>query len=89
MCLYQNVCETRCHIPCLNAGLILCAQEAVCKGLFRRSTDGLANWATVLTTSAEIAAGMAFLHARGLVHGDLSGSARLSQWLLVASQVVI
>ena len=41
--------------------------------MFRRTPDGQPNWATLLTTAAEIASGMAFLHARGVVHGDLSG----------------
>ncbi len=27
----------------------------------------------LLTTAAEIASGMAFLHSRGIIHGDLSG----------------
>jgi len=44
----------------------------VVKGLFRGG-GGQPNWAMLLTTAAEIASGMEFLHARGLVHGDLSG----------------
>ncbi|KAK9834139.1 hypothetical protein WJX81_001741 [Elliptochloris bilobata] len=42
-------------------------------GLFRKAPDGPVNWGALLTTAAEIASGMAFLHARSLVHGDLSG----------------
>ena len=38
--------------------------EAVVKGLFRNSPDGPVNWAALLTTAAEIASGIAFLHAR-------------------------
>ena len=38
--------------------------EAVVRGVFRRSPDGPVNWAALLTTAAEIASGIAFLHAR-------------------------
>ena len=38
--------------------------EAVVRGLFRTSSDGPVNWAALLTTAAEIASGIAFLHAR-------------------------
>jgi serine/threonine protein kinase len=50
----------------------------------------------VLAVAAEIAAGMSYLHARGIVHGDLTGAnilltsnavrpARLEPWAAVAS----
>jgi len=54
------------------------AQEAIRRGAFLRqpsSLKGKCNLAMVLATAAEIAAGMAFLHARGIIHGDLSGGA--------------
>ena len=38
--------------------------EAVVKGLFRKAPDGPVNWAALLTTAADIASGIAFLHAR-------------------------
>jgi len=54
------------------------AQEAIRRGAFLRqpsSLKGKCDLAMVLATAAEIAAGMAFLHARGIIHGDLSAGA--------------
>ena len=61
------------------------AQEAIDKGWFRTQRSQLAGglrMAAVLATAAEVAAGMAFLHARGVVHGDLTGGAPRVFWLL-------
>ena len=46
-------------------------QEASDKGFFR--PNGERKFGYILTAAADIAAGMAFLHARGVVHGDLTG----------------
>lgn len=60
-------------------GQCLCvAQEAIEKGWLREertltSADGAPNLATILAVAREIASGMAFLHERGVVHGDLTG----------------
>ena len=54
------------------------AQEAIDKGWFRTrrsQLEGGVNMAAVLATAAQVAAGMAFLHARAVVHGDLTGGA--------------
>jgi hypothetical protein len=40
------------------------------------SGEGAPNLATILATAAQIAEGMRFLHARDVVHGDLTGGAR-------------
>lgn len=49
-------------------------------GHFMQSGEGggapQPNMDMVLTTAEEIASGMAFLHAQGIVHGDLTGGAR-------------
>ncbi len=47
-------------------------QDAVGKEWFRSCPKGPANSATVLATALEIAAGMSYLHDRGIIHGDLS-----------------
>lgn len=52
------------------------AQEAIQRGAFLTPPAHLSakpNVRTLLTTAAEIASGMAFLHSRGITHGDLSG----------------
>ncbi|KAK9839806.1 hypothetical protein WJX81_003100 [Elliptochloris bilobata] len=51
-------------------------QDAVAKHWFRQghNPDGELDLAAVLATAAEIAAGMQYLHARGIVHGDLTGA---------------
>ncbi|KAK9834909.1 hypothetical protein WJX81_007916 [Elliptochloris bilobata] len=57
-------------------------QEAIQHGAFlAQCTNHSArpNVAALLTTAAEIAGGMAFLHARGIIHGDLSGANVLLQ----------
>lgn len=54
------------------------AQEAIDKGWFRTQRsqlEGGVNMAAVLAAAAQVAAGMAFLHARAVVHGDLTGGA--------------
>ena len=53
-----------------------CVSDAVVKGWFRTSRDPLSggpDLRAVLTTAAEIASGMAYLHAHDVVHGDLTG----------------
>ena len=47
-------------------------QDAIIGGWFRAEPGGTANVMTVLATAMEIASGMAFLHSRDIVHGDLS-----------------
>ena len=42
------------------------------KEWFRSCPKGPANSATVLAVALEIAAGMSYLHDRGIIHGDLS-----------------
>jgi len=51
-------------------------QDAVANHQFRkgREPDGELDLPAVLATAAEIAAGMSYLHARGIVHGDLTGA---------------
>ena len=46
-------------------------QEASDKGFFR--PEGKPNMAAILNVAAQVADGMAFLHARGVAHGDLTG----------------
>ena len=52
------------------------AQDAVAKHWFRkgREPDGELDVEAVLAVAAEITAGMTYLHARGIVHGDLTGA---------------
>ena len=62
----------------------MCVQDAVGRQWFRSCPKGPANMTTVLSVAIEIAAGMSYLHDRGIIHGDLSaGEARLI--LLLAS----
>ena len=55
------------------------AQEAVDKGWFRKEREltrpgsAIPNTETILATALDIAEGVAFLHAQGVVHGDLTG----------------
>ena len=54
-------------------------QEAVDKGWFRKEREltrpgsGIPDIAQILATALDIAQGVAFLHARDVVHGDLTG----------------
>lgn len=48
-----------------------CMQEASDKGFFR--PNGKPDFSYILTAAADIAAGMAYLHSRGIAHGDLTG----------------
>ena len=50
-------------------------QEGVERGWFRVAPDGPPNFSTILASAAELAAGMAYLHSQGMVHGDLSSGA--------------
>ena len=50
-------------------------QDAVERGWFRVAPDGPPNFSTVLASATELAAGMAYLHSKGMVHGDLSSGA--------------
>jgi len=52
------------------------AQDAARKGWLRTSTLGPADARVVASVMADIAGGMAALHAASVVHGDLSGGAR-------------
>ena len=49
----------------------LIVQEASDKGFFR--AGGQPNLKSIIAAAADVAAGMAFLHGRGVVHGDLTG----------------
>ena len=60
----------------------MCAQEGIDKGWLREersltSADGVPCMATILAVALEIASGMAFLHERDVVHGDLTGGPSL------------
>ena len=65
-------------------------QDAVGREWFRSCPRGPANMMTVLSVAIEIAAGMSYLHDRGIVHGDLSAGEALcharslkpSRWVL-------
>ena len=54
-------------------------QEAIDKGWFRKEREltlagsGIPDTTRILATALDIAEGVAFLHARGVVHGDLTG----------------
>ena len=68
------------------------AQEAIDKGWFHAERtlvggSGAPNLATILATAAEVAEGMRFLHERNVLHGDLTGGARLQllAWLSLCS----
>ncbi len=52
-----------------------CAQDAVDKGWFRSrpSIDAPPCLPVILTTAQQIASAMAYLHAKGIIHGDLTG----------------
>lgn len=46
-------------------------QEASEKGFFRE--DGVMQLPMILAIAHDVASGMAFLHAKGIAHGDLTG----------------
>ena len=50
----------------------MCVQDAVGRAWFQSCPKGPANMMTVLSVAIEIAAGMSYLHDRGIIHGDLS-----------------
>ena len=47
-----------------------------CRGWLRtkRNLDGSTDLPAVLQTAQEVASAMSFLHARDIVHGDLTGN---------------
>ena len=51
------------------------AQDAVDKGWFRErpTIDGPPCLPIILATAQEVASAMAYLHDRGIIHGDLTG----------------
>lgn len=55
------------------------AQDAARKGWLRHTPLGAVDTRVVASVMADVAGGMAALHAAGVVHGDLSGGARLPQ----------
>lgn len=59
---------------CHRRGSLL-LQDGVLAGWFKTALDGPASLPVVVGTATEIASGMAFLHSRGIVHGDLSSGA--------------
>lgn len=56
-------------MACLRTMAVI--QEASDKGLFLR--DGTPDMRAILSVAHDVAAGMAFLHERGVAHGDLTG----------------
>ena len=60
------------HLMTLYSNTHIAVQDAVSKEWFRSCPKGPANSATVLAVALEIAAGMSYLHDRGIIHGDLS-----------------
>ena len=52
-------------------------QGAIDRGWFRRPRsvkDGLPHLPSILAIASDVASAMAYLHAAGIVHGDLCGS---------------
>ncbi|KAK9834124.1 hypothetical protein WJX81_000060 [Elliptochloris bilobata] len=50
--------------------------DGIDRGLFRNvpsTVDGAPNCARIMSAAADVAAGMAYLHARNVLHGDLTG----------------
>jgi serine/threonine protein kinase len=51
-------------------------QSGIDRGFFRNKRsilEGTPNVAAILATASQIADGMAYLHERGIIHGDLAG----------------
>lgn len=69
---------------------VQCALQDALTGGWFRSPDGTANLPVVVSTAAEIASGMSFLHSRGIVHGDLSSgeATALLQMVQVLARMV-
>ena len=51
----------------------LVVQDVLEKQIFTNGLKGQPSLPTILATAVDIAEGMAFLHYRGIVHGDLCG----------------
>ena len=51
----------------LQHSLVVMLQDVCDKGWFK------GNLAALLSTAIDVATAMAFLHSRGIIHGDLSG----------------
>jgi len=62
-------------VPVLNSGLLQ-PQGAIERGKFHKES-GKVDVQSVLSIAEEVASGMAFLHANGIVHGNLSASSIL------------
>lgn len=66
---------------CVDKALCCCVQEAIDKGWFRKERQltqpgsGVPDYEAILAATLDIAEGMTFLHARDVVHGDLTGGA--------------
>jgi serine/threonine protein kinase len=54
------------------------AQDAIDKGWFREqpTIDAPPSLRIILETAQQIASAMTYLHAKGIIHGDLTGGAR-------------
>ncbi len=79
---WETSSETGCQLrplPTHDTSICYGLQEAVDKGWFRKEREltrpgsGIPDIAQILATALDIAQGVAFLHARDVVHGDLTG----------------
>ena len=74
-------------IPCSCCAM----QEAIDKGWFRKEREltlpgsGIPDIRQILATALDIAEGVAFLHERGVVHGDLTGGTCIFSRTLTSS----